>query len=127
MARYQEALARQLDFTYGETPATDPNLPADQLAERRHRLCDFCGRVEAHLTIPGRAGHHPTVVCLRCHYAVRHHSAPAERSRSWRLEPGGGQQRRMLRAAGRPAERKYDELAHRLHRAQIRARKVLGE
>lgn len=128
MARYREATARQLDFTYDEQPASAPRQATGDPIERHHRLCDICGRVEAHLTIPGRVGRPAAAVCLRCHHAVRHHSARAsERSRSWCPEPVEGQQRRMLRVAGSSAGHKYDELAHRRHRAQIRARKALGE
>jgi hypothetical protein len=108
MASNQEATARQLDFTYDEQSASAPRPATGDRVERHHRLCDICGRGEAHLTIPGRVGHPAAAVCLRCHHAVR-------------------QQRRMLRVTGSSAGHTYDELAHRRHRAQIRARKALGE
>jgi hypothetical protein len=135
MTRYQDATARQLDFGY-EVERTSSERPSGEAGH--HQLCEMCGRVQAHLYIPAAHGQQPAAVCLRCHHAVR-------------------QQKRMLRAAikdghaGVPApsrlisspvgetatddapvsppsaDQLYKELEHRRRRAQVAARKALGE
>ena len=123
MAQYQDATARQLDLAYEDDIAEQ-----DQPGIRHHRLCEMCGRVEAHLTIPAAHGRQPAVVCLRCHHAVRQQRrmlrAAMARSLAPATAPGG---LIVEKESSLPADRKYRELEHRRHRAQVAARKALGE
>lgn len=124
MAQYQDATARQLDLAYEEEVVEQDAQPETG----HHRLCEICGRVEAHLTIPAAHGRQPAIVCLRCHHAVRQQRrmlrAALTRSPAPATAPGG----LIVQNEGSlPGDRKYRELEHRRHRAQIAARKALKE
>jgi hypothetical protein len=133
MARYQDATARQLDFGY-EVDATSSERPSGEKGP--HQVCEMCGRVEAHLYIPAAHGQQPAAVCLRCHHAVRQqkrmlrasirHEAGAPAA-SRLIPQAGGTTANHPQSSSRSTEDLYKELEHRRRRAQVAARKALGE
>ena len=127
MAQFQEATAKQLDFTYeGERrPAAEP-LTAPRRGPAR--LCALCGRVPAHLTLERQHGRRPARLCLRCHHAVMRQRRMVRATLDTSARPPVNDVDVRLivpRDNGLSGDRKYRQLAQSRHRAQKAARRAL--